>query len=78
MIAETLGHASEAMDLFRHSTQLGVRPEGALGYAHWVCRTLRDMPPHARVYAIHNMHAVPVASDALTWYTGESTAMIFN
>lgn len=61
----------DAMDLFRHSTQLGFHQESALGYGHWVCQTLLQAPPHAVIYAIHNMHAVPVALDALTCYTGK-------
>ncbi|XP_018320873.1 tetratricopeptide repeat protein 37 [Agrilus planipennis] len=67
IIAETMG-AEEAMDLFRHSTQLGMQMQGALGYGQWVCQTLIDSPPHTFIYAIHKMHAVPVACDALTWY----------
>ena len=37
MIAERVGQMDEAMDLFRHCTQLGYHREAALGYAHWVC-----------------------------------------
>ncbi|XP_022086951.1 tetratricopeptide repeat protein 37-like [Acanthaster planci] len=32
----------EAMDLFRHTTELATHSEGAIGYAHWVCQTLLD------------------------------------
>lgn len=60
----------EAMDLFRHSTQLGVHEEGGIGYGHWVCKTLLEAPPGKRIYAIHDMHAIPVACDSLVWYTG--------
>ncbi|KAJ8978706.1 hypothetical protein NQ317_015954 [Molorchus minor] len=67
ILAEKLGH-EEAMDLFRHSTQLGQQQQGGLGYGHWVCRTLLESPPDTILYSIHNMHAIPVASDALTWY----------
>lgn len=59
------------MDLFRHSTQLGHHSQGAIGYAQWVCRTVIEAPPRAILYSIHNMHAIPVACDAMTWYTGE-------
>ncbi|XP_012257142.2 tetratricopeptide repeat protein 37 isoform X1 [Athalia rosae] len=61
----------EAMDLFRHTTQLGYRDQAALGYAHWVLTTLLD--PEAKkdplyTYAIENMHAVTVATDGMSWY----------
>ncbi|KAF5308184.1 hypothetical protein FQR65_LT06364 [Abscondita terminalis] len=68
LIAESLG-IEDAMDLFRHSTLLGVHPQGAIGYGNWVCRTLLEMPRHTTVYSIHNMYAIPVACDAMTWYT---------
>lgn len=58
------------MDLFRHSTQLGMHNQGALGYAHWVCQTLKASPIDSVIYSIHNMHAIPVACDAMIWYTG--------
>lgn len=62
----------EAMDLFRHSTQLGYHNEAALGYAHWVLTTLLN--PVMKndplfVYVIEKMHAIPAAADVLTWYT---------
>ncbi|XP_077270060.1 superkiller complex protein 3 isoform X1 [Temnothorax americanus] len=61
----------EAMDLFRHSTQLGYHNQAALGYAHWVLTTL--LSPAMKkdpllIYFIENMHAIPAASDVLTWY----------
>jgi superkiller protein 3 len=68
LLAETLTH-EDAMDLFRHSTQLRIHKQGALGYAHWVCKTLKESPVDAIIYSIHNMHAIPVACDAMTWYT---------
>ncbi|XP_011878141.1 PREDICTED: tetratricopeptide repeat protein 37 [Vollenhovia emeryi] len=62
----------EAMDLFRHSTQLGYHSQAALGYAHWVLTSLLN-PAMKKdplfVYVIENMHAIPAASDVLTWYT---------
>lgn len=64
-----MGH-EDAMDLFRHSTQLNHHPQSAIGYANWVCRTILNSEPHVKLYSIHNMHAVPVAVDALSWYTG--------
>ncbi|CAG9862355.1 unnamed protein product [Phyllotreta striolata] len=68
LIAETLG-VEEAMDLFRHSVQLSHHQQGALGYGHWVCQTLLDAPQKTISYSIEGMHAVPVACDALEWFT---------
>ncbi|KAJ8909617.1 hypothetical protein NQ315_004979 [Exocentrus adspersus] len=68
LIAEKMGH-EEAMDLFRHSTQLGQQQQGSLGYGHWVCQTLLTASDDVNIYSVHNMHAVPVACDVLTWYT---------
>ncbi|CAH1994676.1 unnamed protein product [Acanthoscelides obtectus] len=68
LIAESLGH-EEAMDLFRHCTQIAHHQQSSIGYGHWVCQTLLDSDPHEVIYAIHNMHAIPVACDALTYYT---------
>ncbi|KAL6256062.1 hypothetical protein P5V15_013298 [Pogonomyrmex californicus] len=62
----------EAMDLFRHSTQLGYHNQAALGYAHWVLTTLLNptmKKDPLSVYVIENMHAIPAAADILTWYT---------
>lgn len=59
------------MDLFRHTTQLGQHQQSAIGYAHWVCKTLLQSQSNALTYSIHNMYAVSVACDALTWYTGK-------
>lgn len=70
MIAERIGH-EEVLDLFRHSTQLGQHQQSEIGYAHWVCKTILNTKTNADMYSIHNMHAVPVACDALTWYTGK-------
>lgn len=77
IIAESIGEVDEALDLFRHCTQLGFHPESAIGYAHWVCSILGrrtdiaidvnfDDPKYG--YAIENMFAVPVALDSLNWY----------
>ncbi|XP_056022044.1 SKI3 subunit of superkiller complex protein-like [Ostrea edulis] len=70
MIAETVGD-DDAMDLFRHTTELSPHVEGSLGYAHWVCTLLQDKTKHGTEmysYAIHQMSAVPAASDALVRY----------
>lgn len=70
----------EAMELFQHSTNLGYHDEAALGYAHWVLHvllnpTLNKEP--SSVYFIENMHAIPAASDVLTWYIGERQLTLF-
>lgn len=73
MIAEATGH-DEAMDLYRHSTQLGFHPEGALGYSSMVLYkllTTADKSDKDFVFSIKNMNAEVLACDALTWYTGK-------
>ncbi|XP_063995924.1 superkiller complex protein 3 [Diachasmimorpha longicaudata] len=70
LIAESVDR-KEAMDLFRHATQLGYHPQAAVGYAHWVLTTILN--PDAKKdplynYTIVNMHAISVAIDAMTWY----------
>nr|XP_029718671.1 tetratricopeptide repeat protein 37 isoform X2 [Aedes albopictus] len=68
LIAEQIGHADEAMDLFRHCTQLGYHAESALGYPHWVCSVLNDEDyqknKHYK-FAIENLHALPVSHDSI-------------
>lgn len=71
LLAEILDQGDEAMDLFRHSTDLGFHPQGALGYGHWVCRKLMQSPNTSSPYVIDKLHAIPVACDALTWYIRE-------
>ncbi|XP_020629636.1 tetratricopeptide repeat protein 37-like isoform X1 [Orbicella faveolata] len=44
-IAEIIG-SEEAMDLFRHTTELGSHVEGSIGYAHWVCSGLAPNTSH--------------------------------
>lgn len=68
IIAETMGH-DDAMDLFRHSNQLNYHSESALNYASWVCRTILESTKNVNMYCIKNMHAIPVAWDAMVWYT---------
>jgi superkiller protein 3 len=72
LVAESMKH-EDAMDLFRHTTQLGIHLESCIGYSHWVCSTLMTLnnenDPHY-VYSIEKMFAVPVAGDAMVWYTG--------
>lgn len=69
MIAERIGH-QEALDLFRHTIQLGQHQQSGIGYGHWVCQTLLDSQSSAFSCVIRNMYAIPVACDALTWYIG--------
>jgi len=42
MIAETIAN-DDAMDLFRHSTELLFHGEGSLAYAQWVCNALKTL-----------------------------------
>lgn len=73
LIAERLG-SDDAMDLYRHTTQLGPHQQGALGYGQYVCQTLLDAPKKADI----SIHAIPVACDALTWYTGRRILFFFS
>ena len=48
--------------------------EGSIGYAHWVCKTLKEglhMDKELFKYSIEQMSAIPAASDALIKYTGQ-------
>jgi len=75
MVAEsTEKHEDDAMDLYRHSTQLSCHPEGALGYANLVLSKVLNAPDKTNrnyVFCIENMNAIVTASDALTWCTGK-------
>ncbi|XP_055636051.1 tetratricopeptide repeat protein 37 [Toxorhynchites rutilus septentrionalis] len=84
VIAEQIGQADEAMDLFRHCTQLGYHPESSLGYPHWVCSILNeeDYRRNKRYqFAIDNMHALPLSHDCITWHcedkNGEASVEAF-
>ncbi|XP_052801085.1 tetratricopeptide repeat protein 37-like [Mya arenaria] len=71
IIAEVVGH-EDAMDLFRHTTELSHHVEGAIGYGQWVCSVLLQSDKKGTsmyMYAIEEMGAVPSASDALARYT---------
>ncbi|XP_034950354.1 tetratricopeptide repeat protein 37 [Chelonus insularis] len=79
LIAESVQN-KEAMDLFRHATQLGYHPQAAVGYAHWVLTTVLDREAKKDPlynYVIENMHAIPVATDAMTWFTEREPHVIF-
>ncbi|KAK2577968.1 hypothetical protein KPH14_011630 [Odynerus spinipes] len=70
IIAEKM-KSREAMDLFRHSAQLGYHHQACLGYSHWVLSLLLDANAKTDplyIYTIENMHTVPVATDLLAWY----------
>lgn len=72
IIAELIGDRDEAMDLFRHCTQLGFHQESSIAYPNFVCSVL-DEPDYASVpkyeYAIDRMFAVPLALDNIMWNT---------
>ncbi|KFQ21828.1 Tetratricopeptide repeat protein 37, partial [Merops nubicus] len=70
LIAETVG-SYDTMDLFRHTTELGMHAEGAKGYAHWVCSTLQDKSnrnTELYQYNITQMNAIPAAQGVLAKY----------
>ncbi|XP_067885819.1 superkiller complex protein 3 [Heterodontus francisci] len=71
LIAEAVG-SYETMDLFRHTTELGVNTEGAKGYAHWVCTTLQDkLNRNSELYKynIVQMNAISAAQVVMSKYT---------
>lgn len=70
LIAEEI-REEEAMDLFRHASRLGYHPESALGYADWICRTLRNhnyKEDSYLKYVIEDLYAIPYAMDLVEWY----------
>lgn len=70
LIAEVI-REEEAMDLFRHASRLGYHPESALGYADWVCRTLRNnkyKENSESKYEIEGLYAIPYAIDLVEWF----------
>lgn len=70
LIAERIG-SYETMDLFRHTTELSMHTEGAIGYAYWVCTTLQDKSNRETElyqYNILQMNAVPAAQGVLCKY----------
>jgi superkiller protein 3 len=70
-IADLIGDRDEAMDLFRHCTQLGFHHESSIGYPNFVCSLLNE-PDYASIpkyeYAIDKMHAVSLALDNAVWH----------
>lgn len=82
LIAEAI-REEEAMDLFRHASRLGYHPESALGYADWVCRTLKNnkyKDNSESKYEIEGLYAVPYALDLIEWYCNfeSSNACAYN
>uniref|UniRef100_A0A667FSM7 Superkiller complex protein 3 n=1 Tax=Lynx canadensis TaxID=61383 RepID=A0A667FSM7_LYNCA len=70
LIAETVG-SYDTMDLFRHTTELSMHTEGAIGYAYWVCTTLQDKSNRDTElyrYNIVQMNAIPAAQVVLSKY----------
>ncbi|XP_004420419.1 PREDICTED: tetratricopeptide repeat protein 37 [Ceratotherium simum simum] len=70
LIAETIG-SYDTMDLFRHTTELNMHTEGAIGYAYWVCTTLQDKSNRETElyrYNILQMNAIPAAQVVLSKY----------
>ncbi|KAG5677413.1 hypothetical protein PVAND_007171 [Polypedilum vanderplanki] len=71
LIAELIGDKDEAMDLFRHCTQLGFHHESSIGYPNYVCSILNE-PNYASIpkykYAIDAMNAIPLALDNIQWH----------
>ncbi|XP_072215767.1 superkiller complex protein 3 [Excalfactoria chinensis] len=71
LVAEAVG-SYDAMDLFRHTTELSMHTEGAKGYAHWVCSTLQDKSnrdTEQYLYNIVEMNAIPAAQVVMSKYT---------
>ncbi|XP_014670150.1 PREDICTED: tetratricopeptide repeat protein 37-like isoform X2 [Priapulus caudatus] len=82
MIAECVGN-EEAMDLFRHTTELCMNMEGAIGYANWVCKMLQGMSSKKAEsfhYSNKQLPGILGACDAMAKYTdrnrGNSLAYI--
>ncbi|XP_065837280.1 tetratricopeptide repeat protein 37-like [Oscarella lobularis] len=75
LIAEGIGD-QDAMDLFRHTTELGVHTESQIGYAHWVCSTLAAKSwvndPGESEASDADDKAVLRASDCLARYTAST------
>lgn len=70
LIAETI-REEEAMDLLRHASRLGYHPESALGYADWVCRTLKNykyLNNRDFRYIIDGLYAITFSIDLMEWF----------
>ncbi|XP_055387036.1 tetratricopeptide repeat protein 37 [Condylostylus longicornis] len=72
IIAELIGEEEEAIDLFRHCTELDFHIESALGYSHWICKILSKQKCLSKsLYDlfINKLHAISHAMDCISWYT---------
>ncbi|CAO1345988.1 unnamed protein product [Diamesa serratosioi] len=79
-IAEMIGDRDEAMDLFRHCTQLGFHMESSIGYSNFVCSVLNvdDYSQDPKYeYAIDKMHAIPLALDSINWHCVDDSDTTF-
>lgn len=75
LIAEDIGENEEAIDLFRHCTELEFNKQSAFGYANRVCSIFEESPRLDYIlpkycYVINNMNAVAMAIDQINWYNG--------
>lgn len=80
IIAELIGEKDEAMDIFRHCSQLGFHHESSLAYASCVCSILNE-PSYEQSpkygYAIDKMFAIPLALDNINWHSLYTSATSF-
>ncbi|XP_063700236.1 superkiller complex protein 3 isoform X2 [Culicoides brevitarsis] len=73
VIAEKIGDIDEAVDLYRHSTELGFSRQSAFGYTNSICSILNEssnlksvLPKYS--YLMNNMNAVVLAIDQINWF----------
>ncbi|OAD55841.1 Tetratricopeptide repeat protein 37 [Eufriesea mexicana] len=70
LIAEMMGKG-EAMDLFRHATQLGYHSQAAIGYTHYLLKTILNSSAIYDSSVSHVMkkdYPLHDAFDVMTWY----------
>ncbi|XP_076800929.1 superkiller complex protein 3-like [Clavelina lepadiformis] len=65
LIAESIG-SEEAMDLFRHSTELGLHSQASIGYAMWICNTISDSENMSASKLKENIQEVNAVAAAVT------------
>ncbi|XP_069945055.1 superkiller complex protein 3 [Cherax quadricarinatus] len=71
LVAESVGH-SEAFDLFRHTTLLGIHLESCIGYTHHVMELACDAKKQSNVRTQHVIQqAIPPATDSMVFYSRE-------
>lgn len=69
-IAELIGD-DEAMDLFRHCTQLGFNLVSSIGYANCICALVNQSEKkNQEIYRYHieKMYGIEVSLDNMIWY----------